>query len=166
MKQKTFNGKKVIVTSIWDEVSVNKCLEYEEGDKIELCVGRNLDENTKSVNVVGHIKKIGKLMGYMGLEDDETGIAVTISVDNLDFVITNRPSSFISINHFSKGAGVNYSDYDVIVVKQGYLFAELREVSELSILALTPGATHQIVENFEYHNIVPPVYPLKYVVKE
>ena len=46
------------------------------------------------------------------------------------------------------------------MVKQGYLFAELRKLAKLAILALTPGATHQIIENMEYHKIIPPVYPL------
>ena len=57
-------------------------------------------------------------------------------------------------------------DYQVIVVKQGYLFPQLRGLAKLSILALTPGATHQIIENLEYRKIVPPVYPLHYVRKE
>ena len=148
------------MTSIWDENAVAKCLEHKEGDRITLSVGHGYDENTKAVEVTGTIKKIGRLFGYMGCEHDAVGNAVTISTENVDFVIIDRPGSFISVGHFTEGAGLDLDEYQVVVVKQGYLFAELRKLAKLAILALTPGATHQIIENMEYHKIIPPVYPL------
>ena len=160
LKLRDFNGRKVLVTSIWDENAVAKCLEHKEGDRITLSVGHGYDENTKAVEVTGTIKKIGRLFGYMGGEHDAVGNAVTISTENVDFVIIDRPGSFISVGHFTEGAGLDLDEYQVVVVKQGYLFAELRKLAKLAILALTPGATHQIIENMEYHKIIPPVYPL------
>ena len=160
LKLRDFNGRKVLVTSIWDENAVAKCLEHKEGDRITLSVGHGYDENTKAVEVTGTIKKIGRLFGYMGCEHDAVGNAVTISTENVDFVIIDRPGSFISVGHFTEGAGLDLDEYQVVVVKQGYLFAELRKLAKLAILALTPGATHQIIENMEYHKIIPPVYPL------
>lgn len=161
LKLKDFNGRKVLVTSIWDEKAVEQCLNHREGDRITLSVGHGYDENTKAVEVTGTIKKIGSLFGYMGCEHDAVGNAVTISTDNVDFVVTDRPGSFISVGHFTDGAGLDLNEYQVVVVKQGYLFAELRKLAKLAILALTPGATHQMIENMEYHKIIPPVYPLQ-----
>ena len=89
LKLRDFNGRKVLVTSIWDENAVAKCLEHKEGDRITLSVGHGYDENTKAVEVTGTIKKIGRLFGYMGCEHDAVGNAVTISTENVDFVITN-----------------------------------------------------------------------------
>lgn len=160
LKLRNCNKRKILVTSIWDENAVAKCLEQKEGDRITLSVGHDLDQNTRAVTVTGIIKKIGKLYGYMGCERDTVGIAVTIATKNVDFVITDRPGSFISVGHFTEGAGLNLNEYQVVVVKQGYLFAELRTLAKLAILALTPGATHQMIENLEYHKIIPPVYPL------
>lgn len=160
LKMKNFNGRKVLVTSIWDEKAVEECMVYAEGETITVTVGKNYDENTKAVTVTGVLKKKGRLFGYMGCEKDAVGGAVTISTPNLDFVIIDRPGSFISVGHFTDGAGLDLDDYQVVVVKQGYLFAELRKLAKLAILALTPGATHQILENMEYHKILPPVYPL------
>ncbi len=154
-----FSGKRVLVTAIWDEKAVAECMKYNEGDSITLTVGKDYDQNTKAVTVNGILKKKGKLHGFLGFEDKAVGLAVTVSVGPVDFVIIDKPGSFISIQHF-EGAGLNIEDYQVIVVKQGYLFPELREIADLSILALTPGATHQIVENLEFKNFVPPLYPL------
>jgi microcystin degradation protein MlrC len=39
------------------------------------------------------------------------------------------------------------------------LFAELSKAAKLAILALTPGATHQIIENLRYKRIIHPLYP-------
>ncbi len=154
-----YNGKRVLVTAIWDEKAVNECMRYNEGDAISVTVGKDYDQNTKAVTVKGILKKKGKLHGFIGFENDIVGQAVTVSVGPVDFVIIDKPGSFISIQHF-KGAGLDMEDYQVIVVKQGYLFPELRERADLSILALTPGATHQIVENLEFKNFIPPLYPL------
>ena len=99
----------------------------------------------------------------MGCENDATGRCITISTEHVDFCVVDHPGSFISKGHFgAKGAGLDMDDYQIIVVKQGYLFPELRPMAKLSILALTPGATHQIIEDLAYRKIEPPVYPLHY----
>lgn len=157
---RNFHGRKVLVTSIWCEAAVKECLKHQEGDKITITVGNDYDENTKAIVVTGILKKKGKLFGYMGCEKDVVGEAITIETTHVDFVIIDRPGSFISVGHFTEGAGLDINEYHVIVVKQGYLFAELRELAKLAILALTPGATHQILERMEYHKIIPPVFPL------
>lgn len=157
------NGRKVLVTSVWDEQAVAECLKHREGEQITVSVGRDYDENTKAVELTGTIRRIGRLLGYMGCEQDAVGTTVTISVGNVDVMITDRPGSMISVRHFTEGAGLDLDEYQVVAVKQGYLFAELRELAKLAILALTPGATHQIIEHLEYHRVIPPVYPLKVV---
>lgn len=83
----------------------------------------------------------------------------TVSVDDLDVVIANRGESFITSNHFTR-AGVDVRDYDLIVVKQGYLFDELSAVSKLDILAVTPGATYQRIEDIDYKNLPRPIFPM------
>lgn len=158
-----YYGKRILVTTVWDEKALEECLKYEEGEELTVSVGHDYDENTKAVEVKGRLKKKGKLFGYMGCEHDAVGDVATIETEHVDVVICGRPGSFISIGHFTEGAGLNMDDYQVIVVKQGYLFAELRKLSKLAILALTPGGTHQLIENLEYHYIKAPVYPLHYV---
>lgn len=166
LKAREYHGKKCLVTAIWDEKAVEEAWKYCEGDLIELTVGKDYDENTRAITVNGKLKKKGSLLGYMGCEDTAVGKCITIEVGNVDFCVISRPGSFISKAHFGeRGAGLNMDDYQVIVVKQGYLFAELRDIAKLAILALTPGATHQILENIKYKKIHPPVYPLCYVGK-
>ena len=159
LKCREFYGKKVLVTNIWDAKAVKACDKWQEGESVVLDVGSDRDKDSEKVRVEGTLKKKGLLRGYMGCSEDAIGVAVTISVGNVDFVITDVPGSFISFSHF-EAAGLEVHDYQVIVVKQGYLFAELSKVAKLAILALTPGATHQIIENLHYERIIQPLYPI------
>lgn len=164
LKLRDCHGKRALVTAVWDEVAVENAWKHEEGETITLSVGKDYDENTRMVTVTGKLKRKGNLLGYMGCENDVVGKCITMEVGNIDFCVIDHPGSFITKGHFGpKGAGLNMDDYQVIVVKQGYLFAELRDLAKLAIIALTPGATHQIIENMEYRKIHPPVYPLKYI---
>lgn len=157
-------GKKILVSSIWDEKCVEECWKHAEGSAIEIAIGKDYDENTKAVLVKGILKRKGSLLGYMGAESDVVGRAVTISSGDIDICIIDRPGSLISVKHFGpQGVGLKLEEYHVVVVKQGYLFTELRALAKLAILALTPGATHQIVESLDFKNIQPPVYPLRYM---
>ncbi|MDD4431216.1 MAG: MlrC C-terminal domain-containing protein, partial [Bacteroidales bacterium] len=161
---RNLNGKRILVTSIWDEECVNDCWNHSIGDEFEISIGKDYDENTRSVKVKGILKNKGSLLGYMGCENDAVGRCVTISIGSIDCCVIDKPGSFITKGHFgSMGAGLNLDDYEVVVVKQGYLFAELRAIAKLAIIALTPGATHQILEALEFKKIKPPVYPLHYM---
>lgn len=163
LKVRDYHGKRVLVTAIWDEAAVDAAWGLDEGDEITLTVGKNYDENTRAVELKGRLRRKGSLLGYLGCETDITGRCVTIETEHVDVCIIDHPGSFITKGHFGAlGAGLNMADYQVIVVKQGYLFPELRPMARLSILALTPGATHQIIESLRYRKIVPPVYPLNY----
>lgn len=160
-------GKKALLTAIWDEKAVEEAWKFAEGEEITLGVGKDYDDNTRAVVVHGKLKKKGNLLGYMGCEQDVVGKCITIECGNVDFCVIDRPGSFITKGHFgANGAGLNLDDYQVVVVKQGYLFAELREIAKLAIIALTPGATHQIMENMSFRKIHAPVYPLNYVGKQ
>ena len=78
---------------------------------------------------------------------------------DIDVVVANASDSYTTINHFTK-AGLDVNDYDIVIVKQGYLFVELAAIASLHIMALTPGACNLIVEDMEFHNLLRPMYPL------
>lgn len=145
-------GKKVLIASILDKCAFELLKESDVGDKVSVSVGGGYDENSEKVNLQGILKAKGDLLGYLNAENDVVGEVCTISINDLDVVVANRGDSFISINHFKK-AGLCFNDYDVIVLKQGYLFDGLEKVSNLAILALTPGATYLQIKEINYQNM-------------
>ncbi len=156
---KDLKNKKVLVAAIYDEITYTSLEKFEEGQKVSIEVGADFDEYSAPVKLEGIIKAKGDLLGYQTSKNDVIGKVCTISDGMLDVVIANHGDSFTTINHFVK-AGLEINDYDVIIVKQGYLFDELIEIAELEILALTPGATYQLVEELEFKHLIRPMYPL------
>lgn len=148
--------KKVCLAAIFDDKALEECDKHNVGDNVDIQVGINDNEYTKSIPVRGVLKAKGDLLGFG--TTDKVGDVCTISINNLDLVVANSGESFITPGHF-ESAGLDLSEYDIIVVKQGYLFAELSAIAESEIMALTPGATYQILEELEFKNIPRPAYP-------
>lgn len=157
--KKNLNGKKVAVAAILDKEAYEKLCCYSVGQHVTLDVGMNHDSDSAPVKVEGILKAKGELMGYYSSKNDVTGQVCTVSMGDVDVVVANAGDSFTTLNHFRR-AGLDINDYDIIIVKQGYLFAELTAIAKLHIMAMTPGACNLIVEDLEFHNLLRPMYPL------
>lgn len=151
--------KKVAVAAILDREACKKLSQYEVGEKVSIDVGIHYDENSASVRLDGELKVKGDLLGFLSSKNDVVGNAITVSVGNIDVVVIDQGDSFTTLNHFT-AAGLNIDDYDILIVKQGYLFTELSAVSKFHIMAMTPGACNQRVEDLEFKNLIRPMYPL------
>ena len=64
-----------------------------------------------------------------------------------------RPDIFQSID-------LDYSPFKIVVVKLGYLFPELAAQAQRAILAFTPGASTERLEDMHMKNIRRPMFPL------
>jgi len=159
LRQKDLKGKKICLATINDARAYTECQKYDIGDRVNIDVGIGHDENSKSITLSGILKAKGDLLGYLGCTSDKVGGVATISIGNIEVSIANKGDSFITLEHF-KAAGLDINEYDIICVKQGYLFSELRSISKLAILALTPGATYQLLDKLNYKHIPRPIFPL------
>lgn len=158
-KERELGNKRVLISAIFDKYSFEKINAYQVGDFITENVGVGHDENSTPVPLKGKLIAKGDLLGFMSSANDKVGEVCVVSIGNIDVVVANRGDSFTTLNHF-KRAGITIEDYDIIAVKQGYLFDELSAVSEGEILALTPGATDQRLEKLEFHHIIRPMFPI------
>ena len=59
-----------------------------------------------------------------------------------------------------ESAGVNWMDYDVTVVKQGYIFPYLKENAAGYVMSLTDGATPQDTASIPFKRIMRPMFPV------
>lgn len=157
--KKEFGGKKALIAAIYDPEAYRTLQSHQIGDAVSVQIGTGYDDDSAPVLVKGTLKCKGDLLGYLNATNDKVGDVCTVTAGDIDVVVANRGDSFITVNHFTQ-AGLNIDEYDVIVVKQGYLFDELSAISELDILAMTPGATYQRIENIDYKHIPRPLFPL------
>ena len=146
------NVGRVCVSTIWSPHSVRVLQGHDLNDRVRLPIGMDYDEYSRPIEVDGVLKAKGDLLGYMSSAQDTVGNTCTISVGNVDVVVTDRPGSFVTRDHF-RAAGLDPADYSVIVVKQGYLFPEISELAGQHILCISPGATYQFIEYLRYQQV-------------
>ena len=88
------------------------------------------------------------------------GRSLTISFGNVDAVFTELRSAFIEKGNFDK-ARVDLLSYDVVVVKLGYLFEELKPYADRELFALSDGASCVELKRLGLKRIVRPMFPLE-----
>ncbi len=74
-------------------------------------------------------------------------------------VMISRRRSFTSPEDFAD-VSIDPLAHKIVVVKLGYLFQALRDISPRTIMALTPGQAAQAVEQLPYEHLERPIYPL------
>ena len=62
--------------------------------------------------------------------------------------------------HQTLAAGVDWMDYDVVIVKTGYAFPEPTQQGALCVMSLTDGATLQDTRRLPFKRIMRPMFPI------
>lgn len=138
-----------------ESVDILSKLKPGESRDIVLCRGQFQKQETETaIRVV--LKKKGIVSGWAG---DDVGEGVLVGCGNTDIVLTNARAAFTTPLHFRK-MRIRPEDYRVIVIKMGYLFPRLREISERFIFALTPGVSSNDFAQIEYQNLKKRMYPI------
>ena len=154
--------KKVLIAAIHDKKTCYQLLNKSIGDHVSIALGMDIDELTKPVHLNVTVKYKGTQEGtYMYGEKGNYGPLVTVSVEDkpIDIVITDNNHSFVE-KHQLFACGIDWDDYDVIVVKQGYIHPEEKEKGKLCIMSLTDGATPQDTKLIRFKQILRPIFPI------
>ena len=62
--------------------------------------------------------------------------------------------------HRLRRLGIEWTDYDVTVVKQGYIFPDFKAQAQFYVMSLTDGATPQDTASIPFKRIMRPMYPI------
>lgn len=154
--------KRFLFSNICDPKTCRQLETLEIGEKTHITLGVNCDEMSRSVELDVTVKAKGTLRGYMmHPHDADYGYAVTVSVEGLpiDIAVASTRQTMAEQHQFV-GAGLDWDEYDVIVVKQGYIFPELKAKGKLSVMSLTLGATPQDTKLIPFKRIMRPMYPI------
>ena len=139
--------KKCCVAGITDYDTVKRLKDIKEGEKV----------NVESIGRTGVLKSHGKILGWA---KEIIGDSVTVSFGNVDAIFTEKRSAFIEKGNFDK-ANTDLTEYEVVTVKLGYLFAELKPFADREIFALSGGSSCVELKRLNLKNIVRPMFPLE-----
>ena len=99
----------------------------------------------------------GKILGFVG---EESGEGVVVRDGNVDIVYSTVRTSFTMKEHFA-AMGLNPADYDVVVVKQGYLWPGAATLAASQIFCMTPGTATNDFSTLPFKNLVGDYYYVK-----
>ncbi len=142
-----------IAASIQDPTAVAACVAAGVGNPVRVSAGGRVD--------TGHGDPV-ELSGtvYSIRRDDEVGgdIAV-LRCGGVHAILTSRRKPYHHVADFTS-LDLRPAEYDLTVVKIGYLEPELHELAADRMLALTPGGVDQDLWRLGYEHLERPISPL------
>ncbi len=151
------NPKKVLICGIYDRENTTGLLKRNIGETVTITLCKGCHEKQKietTVEVV--LKKKGRVLGWSG---EDAGEAVLVGHKGTDILLTNARVAFTTPEHF-KMFGIDPKEYLVIVLKMGYLFPRLSEISGRYIFALTPGSSTNDFNQLDFKELKKKMYPM------
>lgn len=140
-------AKKTCVAGITDFETVDSIWNKADGETVYV----------EKLGCQGTVKSHGEILGWA---KEIIGRSLTISFGNVDAVFTEKRSAFIEKGNFEK-ANIDLLVYEIVVVKLGYLFEELKPYADRELFALSDGASCVELERLNLQHIERPMYPLE-----
>ena len=130
--------KRFLFAAINDPAAYQLLEAHDVQEQVHLRLGMDMDECTAAVELDVTILAKGRQEGtHMYGEEGDYGGLVSVSVKDkpITIVVTDNNHSFVE-KHQMDACGIDWDDYDVIVVKQGYIHPEMKEKGKLCIMSL------------------------------
>ena len=156
--------KTFLFASICDPQCCRGLMEAEIGEERHITLGVGHDELSAPVELDVTVKSKGEIVrsGTTGSTIMKVfGHCVTAHVKEtgIDIVVADSEKTFSAKIIYDR-AHVDWNDYDITVVKQGYIFPELKEAAAFYVMSLTGGATPQNTTKLQFKRIQRPMYPI------
>ena len=156
-----YHGKQILIAGITDKKLCESTLAGKQaGDHVEFDVGPEIDALSAKVHLSGTVISTGDLHNHYH-DPKVVGVCWTIKLDEkpVTVVIQSYSVSFAERAQYEQ-ANVDLDGYDLIIVKQGYLYPELKAMASHYVMSLTDGACMQRTERLTYKKVIRPIYPL------
>lgn len=156
---KDYNHKEYLIAGIVDQEAYKYLYRKEIGEAVEFNLGKDYDELCARVHIKGKIvaKGIGSKL-YTDKKDIGTVITVKLDDAPVSVVVEFDAIQYVDLDQFEL-SGLNVDDYDVIVVKEGYISDDYEKYGKHCVMSLTDGPTNQKSENLVFRRIMRPMFP-------
>lgn len=151
-----------VVAGITGFQTVKQCHEAGIGAEIELVLGRehiSVQGHTMTVKAV--VEGLGDDLELPGFQPYRTreGMWARVRIGNIIATFHELPIGITTPNHFSS-MGINPTEHQMYVVKEGYLFPQLEDLGGRHILLYSRGTTDLDISQLGWKHVRRPIYPL------
>ncbi|MBQ4342543.1 MAG: M81 family metallopeptidase [Erysipelotrichaceae bacterium] len=155
-------NKTVLFGSIKDEEVYKKLQNLSKGEQLHVSLGADKDKLSipveMDVEVISHspiyISHGEVLIGTKG-----HGVLVHVLGTTIDIIVADQTARVTNESQF-ESFGINWKNYDITVLKQGYIFPDFKHGSKGYVMSLTDGATPQDTKHIPFKLIMRPMYPI------
>ena len=151
--------KRILFAPIFDGKTMEKLRSHAPGEQLTVSIGSGREHYCAPVQLEAEVIRFRRIQAYHGQTLEDVADSVLLRCGMIDIVLTNAQMAFTGPECF-ESAGVRVEDYDVVVLKMGYMFAEIAEPCKENIMAFTPGCTPLLITADQYHNLPRPIWPL------
>lgn len=156
LKHKT--DKKVLFAGINDAQAFEQLKQYQIGDHFSLDLGIHEDEGSAPVTIHCSLKTIGEQV-YGNHQNLGEAYVLNVDETNIDIIVMNHNVQYGHMEQFD-AAKTPFHDYDIVIVKMGYLDTYLIPETNHHIMALSDGPTIQRSERIPFKKIARPMWPI------
>ncbi len=149
-------AKNALLAGIMDAAACDACYKAEIGDVLTLAVGGSLSPQSEKAVITGKLIHRGDILSY---QYSNAGPSATLDCGDITVVITKNRASLCRPDIF-ESIDLDYKKFHIVAVKLGYLFPELAAEADRAILAFTPGASTERLEDMGLKRIRRPMFPL------
>ena len=146
-----YNGKSVLVAGINDGKANAYLSHFKKGDEVSF--------ELNGVPICGTLVQIGKQRHGLSTRDLGDAYTVRLKDTKLDVLVMDHNVQYGTMEQF-QAAGLEFHDYDIVVVKMGYLDVFLIPETAYHIMALSDGPTIQRSEKIPFKLIYRPMWPM------
>lgn len=159
MDYKKPHNKKILVSGITDPKAFDVLKNESIGNHVSFELGMGEDALSAPIHIEGKIRYIGHVLPEFK-DRGSYGKAITVSLDTypIDVVVLGLSYSYTEIEQFTS-SNIDWTQYDLIIAKQGYISPDFAKVGKYTIMSLTDGPTNQRTERLEFKRIMRPMYP-------
>lgn len=147
-------AKKVLFASIYDKECIDFIYQKRVGERLLLAPGGKIDPS------FGAIADLEVTVDCL-FENPIAGRSAMVHLDHLFIIITENRFQYGSWEYFQRSGLKSFADFDIIVVKMGYLEPDLSSAAAGWVMALTPGAVNQDLLRIPYQHRKKPLFPFE-----
>ena len=157
--------KSVLFAGICDPKTCAALQKKAVGEIVQVSLGMGADELSAPVSLTAEVKAQGDVIRVAALGQAE----FTVMGRCVSLKLTDRPVTVIVTDHRQaychavqfEHAGIDdWTRFAVTVVKQGYIFPELKAAAQGYVMALTDGSTPQDTRHIPFKLIQRPMFPI------